>query len=86
MTSTTLIAWNVNGVVLSFLSGANVGAIDPGNITPNTSTVAYLVARTPDGSAFKWTSVVYYTPDPSIRGSVPVVCGGLIAQHHISRW
>ena len=40
------------------------------------STVAYLVERTPDGTSFNWTSVLNYTPDPSVRGSVPVSCSG----------
>ena len=63
--------WNVNGVTFGFIPADTVRVI---NI--DTSIVAHLVARTPvNGSAFNWTSVVYYTPDPSISGSIPVTCG-----------
>ena len=65
------IDWSVGGDTLSFLPADTVGDTDT-----DTSTVAYLKARTPvDGSAYNWTSEVYYTPDPSFSGDVTVACG-----------
>ena len=63
--------WNLDGEVLDFFSRDSVGDSET-----EPSTVAYLVARTPDGSLWNWTSVVFYTPDAGIRGSVPILCGG----------
>ena len=74
VTGAELLEWSVNGDVLNFLSGDAVGGSKPGN---GSNTVAYLVARTePDGSNFKWTSLLNYKPDPSIRGRVPITCSG----------
>ena len=75
LTGATLVDWNVNGEVLNFIPSNGVGDSRSG---ADSSTVAYLVARTePDGSnMFNWTSVLNYRPDSSIRGSVPITCSG----------
>ena len=82
LTSLFQVGWNVNGEVSSFVPGDAVGARHTGH-----STVAYLVDRVPvDGpNRFNWTSVLYYTPDPSISGRVNVTCSGGTSEDECTR-
>ena len=71
LTNSIQVDWNVDGIFLVFSSGDIVG-----DSVTRSGTIAYLVARTPEGRLWNWTSVVFYTPGPSVRGSVSVLCGG----------
>ena len=64
----------MNDVLVSvFLHDSAVGMSD----SSGSDIVVYLVARTSVGSnRFDWTSVLFYTPDPSVRGSATISCSG----------